>query len=169
MKRNRSPIYFILELTRALAILSILLVVTGMGGIGCGSGISDEELKRRTEASQPTWENYEEDIKAQIGAGPVAEWEGRPVGALVKRDAVQVNFYVTGPWAQRDAIAIPVLLREPTGAIHQKARFTATGGSVGYIFKLDEENSIPAWIELKFPHGEKRITFPPSGLWSEQQ
>ena len=166
MKKDGPLIYFILKPNRALAVLSIFLAVAGVGGIGCGSGISDEELKRRTEASQPTWPNYEEDIKAQIGAGPVAEWEGRPVEAHVYGDSVEVTFRVMGPWAQR-ITAIPVLLREPTGAIHRNVRTTTGNGQVIYAFSLPAQTSVPAWLELKFPHGEKRLVLSPSGVWHE--
>ena len=153
---------------RILAILSVLLAIAGVGGTGCGASISDEELKRRTEASQPTWPNYEEDIKAQVGAGPVAEWAGKPIEASVIGDAVEVTFRVTGPWSQR-AAAIPVLLRDPTGGIHRNTRTTTGNGPVIYTFSLPEQTLIPAWLELKFPHGEKRLVLSSSGEWREKQ
>ncbi len=126
-----------------------------------GDVLSDDELRVRTEASQPTWQNYIEDIKGQVGARYVAEWSGGVEQAGVAKDESRfwVSFHVEGAWAGRDA-AIPVLLREPRGNSICSSGFEKKDGDLKYFFDSPyslEDASVP-WLEVKHPAGEHRIT-----------
>lgn len=134
--------------------------------LGCTPGITDEELERRVDASRPVWESYQEDLKSQIGAGPVAQWEGVPVKVLAQRRAVHVTFRLTAAWAQRD-IAIPILMREPLGGVHRNLDARRAGECVTYLFECPQSASgtpFP-WIELKYPRCQKRIVLSDRGEW----
>lgn len=129
-------------------------------------GPTPEELARRTATCQPTWQNYQEDIKGQIGAGLVAEWAGKP--EQVRRDGaiLRVRFQLEGAWGQRTS-AIPILLREPGGSVHRNRDAECRAGRVTYVFELGEgvAGALP-WIELKYPHGEKRLVLFEDGSWA---
>lgn len=129
--------------------------------------ITPEQLAVRTATSRPEWANYDEDIKAQIGARPVAEWRGRPVSARLEGPEFQVTFELAGPWAERGA-ALPVLLRHPLGAIYRSEDAARDGARVTYFFTIphnDDEGPLP-WVEIKCPHREHRLTLSASGLWA---
>jgi len=123
-----------------------------------GTPISPEELERRVTASRPTWESYQEDIKAQIGARPVAEWEGRPLRASLEGGALQIAFAVEGVWATRK-FAVPVLVRDPSGNVFRSADATHIGAKTGYTFLLP--NSLDpvtlGWVEVRYPGNVKRL------------
>lgn len=130
------------------------------------SGPSREELDRRVAAAQPEWGSYMEDVKAQVGAGPVAQWAGRPTSAFYAAGAVRVVFALEGPWAQRRA-AMPVLLRTPYGGVFRDSQAQCHSGTVGYVFRLDNAgvpDSLP-WAEIKYPGGERRLVFDAQGVW----
>ena len=125
-------------------------------------------MARRVENSQPTWQSYSEDIKGQIGATPVAEWEGELTEVRLEGGAVRVTFRLSGPWAQRDA-AIPVLLREPFGGTRRNTGARRDGDFVTYIIELPETargQALP-WVELKFPHGQRRLPLSEKGIWRQ--
>lgn len=151
-----------------------LLVLLALGGAvipalpGCVVGVSEQELASRTRSSQPAWQNYEEDIKAQIGATPVAQWQGAPIEVRRDGDRLYVTFRLSGPWAQRD-IAIPVLLRDPLGRTYQNVRAQRDGHVVTYVFPLfGEDPAVPlAWVKLRFPGTERRIALSGGGAWQE--
>lgn len=133
---------------------------------GCTPAVTDAELVARCAKSQPSWQNYPEDIKAQVGAGPIAEWEGVPSQAQYRDGVLRVTFSVQGPWSRRDA-SVPVLLQDPTGRVHRNVSAECASGSVVYSFDLSKTSgeTVPAWVELKFPHGTKRISLSERGEW----
>jgi len=137
-----------------------------MGIVGCTPRTTDEELGRRVEASRPAWESYQEDLKSQIGAGPVAAWEGAPVAVRADRSVVRATFRVAGPWAQREA-AIPILMRDPLGGVHRSLQADHDGDRVTYLFGLPASASgtpFP-WLEFKYPRQEMRIVLSDGGGW----
>lgn len=124
------------------------------------------DLHRRTALSNPEWANYQEDIKAQIGAAPVAQWHGRPIA--VRRDGVIINvtFRLEGPWAER-SIVIPVLIRDPFGNERRHQGYDLRLPEVVYTFQLDQDAAqapVP-WIIVKYPHHEDRLTLDRYGEW----
>jgi hypothetical protein len=134
----------------------------------CSPSLSPQDLERKTLAAQPRWESYQEDLKGAIGAGPVAEWQGRPVEVCREGDVFRVTFVLTGPWVGRQA-AIPVLLRDPTGATLRHDAVCRHGDQATYDFKLAAQDAgPPAWLEIKFPHGQKRIVLNDRGDWQEK-
>ena len=128
--------------------------------------VTDDELAERIAASHPGWNNYQEDIKAQIGAAQVARWEGRPIEASRNADSVVVTFEIEGLWEARD-LAIPVLLRDPMGTTLGESRVDFDRGLAHYTFSLTEnwvDSDIP-WVDLQYPHRELRIVFRRDGSW----
>lgn len=129
--------------------------------------VSTEELAQRVQRSFPDWANYQEDLKGQLGATPVARWEGRPLRARVARSEVSIVFEVSGAWAEYD-FALPILLKDHLGKVYRN-RFTRhTNSEVEYIFHLTnrvEGTSVP-WIEVAYPHHLERLAFSDEGEWS---
>lgn len=123
---------------------------------------SPEELLARVERSHPTWQSYYEDIKDQIGAGPVAQWQGRLTEVRIAGGEVEVTFSLAGPWADRH-VAIPVLLRDARGEMMRESGVRFEGNSVTYTFSTD---AAKPWIELQSPEGTRRVALPESGVWS---
>lgn len=147
-----------------LVFLAVLLALSAWNA----RPVPDDEIARRVRDSRPTWQNYPEDIKAQVGARLAAEWQGEPVAAESDGVEIRVTFRLHGPWKDRDQ-AFPVLLEEPLGGIHQNtaaAIRTDMPDTVVYVFPLgDAERGMPIpWIHLKFPHGERRIVLS-NGAW----
>lgn len=122
--------------------------------IGCGHGLSEQDLADRTRFSQPTWQSYQEDIKAQIGATPVAQWQGTPTRAWTDHGTLYVAFDITGPWAKRD-FALPILVQDPGGHIAQSTIIQYQDGATIYVF--NDVADAPAWITVRYPHGERRM------------
>lgn len=154
---------------RILAIVACLLLAAAGAVLVVSRAperVSDADLAQRVADSQPTWQNYQEDIKGQIGAAPVAEWEGAPES--VQRDAniVQVTFRLRGPWTAR-VVALPVLMREPRGGVYRNADAICTGGCATYVFELPGETAQGAlpWIEVKYPFNERRLVLFDNGSW----
>ncbi len=147
---------------RGRALLSS--VALGVMAIRCVPVLDELEVARRVAESRPTWPNYQEDIKAQIGAGPVAEWEGRLESVEANTGRVVVRFVVRGPWSTRDC-AIPILLQEPLGGVHQSEDARRDGTQVTYTFRLAESDAPVPWIALRFPHATRRIAIPSTGVW----
>lgn len=126
---------------------------------------SPEELLARVESSHPTWQSYYEDIKDQIGAGPVAQWQGRLTEVRIAGGEVEVKFSLAGPWADRH-VAIPVLLRDARGEMMRESRVRFEGDSVTYTFPTDASKP---WIELQSPEGTRRVALPESGVWANPE
>jgi hypothetical protein len=135
----------------------------------CSSGISDAELAQRVETSHPTWQSYSEEIKAQLGAGPAAEWEGTLREVRVETNGILVTFALSGPWAGRN-FAAPVLLNEPFAGVHQSASAERKDNRVTYVFPLQKIKDVQTmpWVELKFPSGHRRVALS-QGTWKATQ
>ncbi len=148
--------------------LTVMLVLLGcMVYMLRGSlDVSPKELAKRCARSAPAWQNYPEDIKAQIGATPVAQWHGELVSVSRANATIQIAFNVTGAWRHR-AMAIPVLLREPHGGIHCSKQIRHLNEQTVYLFELPHEMRQAAltWLEVRFPHGTKRIVLASDGSW----
>ena len=152
------------KLIAALAVLAGLAVFTFQGR----GTVSLEELERRVGASAPQWADYQEDIKAQLGATPAAEWEGKLISARIDGANLYVEFEIIGPWASRE-IALPLLAHDPLGNTYRNVGSQFEGARVTYEFVLDEaaaKRMLP-WIELKYPHRERRLVFSDDGLWQD--
>jgi len=149
-------------MTRRIPLSCLLLTLLG----ACSAGPTDAELAQRAAESHPAWQSYNEDIKAQMGARPSAEWSGTLSHVTCEPESFRATFHVTGAWASRDA-AMPVLMREPTGHVFQNRESTREGSAVTYVFEraasVKSEN--PAWLEFRFPHGEQRVAFNGQGAW----
>ena len=129
--------------------------------------LSTEELAQRVQRSFPDWADYQEDLKAQLGATPVARWEGAPLRARVAGDEVTVVFEVSGPWAEYD-FALPILIKDHLGMVYRNNAARRTGPEVEYTFQLKdrvEGTSVP-WVEIAYPHHFQRIAFSDEGEWS---
>lgn len=133
----------------------------------CSSPVNENELARRVRASRPTWQSYQEDVKGQIGAGPVAEWRGTVDEVRVEDGHIRVTFRVAGPWAARE-LAVPILLNEPLNGARREVSAIREGDRTTYLFDLPPEKSgLPVpWIELKFPGGQRRIALDTQGRWT---
>lgn len=134
--------------------------------LGCGAVVSESALLARVEGSVPQWQGYQEDIKGQIGAGPVAEWSGEPVKGVREGGFVRVTFRLSGAWSLREA-SIPVLMRDPVGRVHRNSGAVRQDRMVVYEFQVGPDGpgwAFP-WVEVKFPNGEKRIVFGDDAVW----
>ena len=131
------------------------------------AGVPAQELAERIAASEPEWANYQEDIKSQIGAKPVAEWMGEPISVAIEGTVATVTFELEGPWALRD-FGLPILLREPFGGIHLPASATVETSRIAYQFNLPQEflTSPLPWVEIKYPHHERRLALDADGTWT---
>ena len=129
--------------------------------------VSPEELVIRCRESHPEWRRYQEDVKGQIGAKPIAAWEGRPVEAKQDGAKVVVVLQVAPPWAGYDAV-LPILLRDPLGVVHSPESSQREGALCRYTFSLDADGvqTLP-WFEVRFPRGEMRIALDARGCWRE--
>ncbi len=126
--------------------------------------IPEEELARRVAQSAPSWNNYDEDLKAQLGAAPVAEWKGDILGIRWDGATLKVRFSLRGDWAERD-IAIPVLIRLPDGETSMNQTASREGREVVYSFPAQLE-SPPQWVIVRYPfYGERRIVLSEEGTW----
>lgn len=145
---------------------AVLLFGLGIAvlGAGCEPGLSTRELAARVEKSHPAWEDYQEDIKGQIGAAPVAEWEGTPIRLWFEKDRVFLAFALEGPWATRD-VGIPVLLRDPSGRVQRDTHAQRIGSEIRYSFERPNLEALPAWLEIKYPHTERRLVLSERGEW----
>ncbi len=128
-------------------------------------GVPPEELARRCEASSPQWKSYQEDIKGQVGAAPVAQWHGEPVYVHQKGNTVEVAFQIMPPWGTSVA-AIPVMLRDPLGHEYISGQAKRKDGLRWYHFSLESPHmSILPWVEIHYPHQERRVALDSDGSW----
>jgi len=144
----------------ALALLPILLQACGE------TALSQDELLTRAQNARLQWDSYQEDIKGQIGATPAALWKGNPTRIQVEGKNIRVEFSVAPPW-DTYAVAMPILLRGPLGKVSKNSGFEVAGKIHTYTFhvpELEELNSLP-WVELHYPHTERRFTLL-DGLWA---
>ncbi len=139
-----------------------IIWLASKGDVEVGPG----EIARRCAAGKPTWESYQEDIKGQIGAGPVAAWSGHPVSVVLEAGEVTVDFTLEAPWAGYDA-ALPILLRDSFGTTCRHHTAERVDGLRRYHFQLRGEalQRMPGWIELRYPHDEAWIPLDTEGRW----
>ena len=145
----------------------------------CQKGLDNEEtvLQARCAASTPTWDNYPEDIKAQIGAGPVAAWRGEVTqvvwglddaeSAATTAPVIQVFVTMEAPWSKLDA-ALPLLLREPQGSTLTPVASRLDGDVRMYRYALPAElaDVMPPWVTLRTPRGIHRYPLGAGGKWT---
>ena len=126
------------------------------------------ELLRRCNESHPAWLSYQEDIKGQVGATPVARWRGRPVEVRQQSGELTVTFLLESPWADYDA-AVPVLLRDPLGREHRQDRVEKDGALRRYTFEMPQDSAAMTlpWVEIHYPHTERRIALGAEGRWTD--
>jgi len=124
-----------------------------------------EELLRRCAASRPAWNGYQEDIKA-IGARAVARWQGEPVALAVLPESVMLSMRLQSPWDAWDA-ALPLLLMDPEGHVHQNSAAVREGALRIYQFPAipGAAQSPPPWVEIQYPHTKRRLHLDPGGRW----
>ena len=131
-------------------------------------GVSPEELARRCAGARPAWQSYQEDLKGQIGAAPVAAWRGHPVEARFTDTEILVLFALEGKWVDY-AAALPVLLRTPSGDVLTGVAEDKAGARRTYRFAMEEDSGRAAWIQLRYPHASKRILPDAGGVWRRPQ
>jgi len=132
-----------------------------------------EELLMRCSVSRPTWENYHEDIKAQIGSAQVAAWRGNITGISLYTSEdtstveVQVSVAVEGKWGSIEA-AMPLLLRESYGHELLPQSITRDNDKRIYCYILPDSStiSIPTWVELYTPAENRRFSLSSEGKWT---
>lgn len=146
----------------------LLAVTVGIIAMVKAQGVPEAELARRCAASVPAWNNYQEDIKGQVGAAPVAQWRGDPVWARHSGDRLEVAFALLPPWSEY-ACALPVLLRDPLGNDYRNVSASRRDGVRVYAFFLAEgaRAGLP-WVEVHYPHHQLRLALDNDGQWSHQ-
>jgi hypothetical protein len=149
-----------------ITVVVLFLVIVGITMLVNNQSLPASELVRRCSASQPKWTSYPEDIKGQIGAGPAAQWAGKPVAAAQSGSQVRVTFRLQAPWSGFEA-AMPVLLRDPLGHVYRNASTEKKDADRIYLFTIDADAAVSVlpWVEVQYPHGEKRISFNAQGRW----
>ena len=123
------------------------------------------ELLRRCGASQPAWNGYQEDIK-EIGAGPVAQWQGQLISLRISGKTVYLTVALEGPWSEWDA-AIPLLLKTPEGQVFRSVRYQHQ--AEGCVYEFDalgtDSPTLPPWLDIQYPHTRKRLHLDGGGHW----
>jgi len=149
-----------------IALSAGLAVVARMGA----HKADPAELATRCAESHPAWVSYQEDIKGQVGAEPVARWQGRLAEVRQEAGSIIVTFQLEQPWADYEA-AVPVLLRDPMGRDYRQDSAERENSLRRYVFHLDAETgtSTLPWIEIHFPHTERRIALGSAGRWTDKQ
>lgn len=120
--------------------------------------ISRNELAERIAKCHPTWQSYEEDLKAQLGAAPTAEWDGQPESAHYHDRSLTVEVSMTGPWIEYQ-LAAPILVKDASGAVLQLTSMELAGDRAVYRFSLGASTggTSLAWIDVKYPRGQRRL------------
>lgn len=142
------------------------LCLLALAAAACTYRLDEEQLRARVEASRPTWESYQEEVKAQVGATPVAMWEGSIDEVRAESGRVTVVFRIAEPWSEL-SVAMPVLLRDPFMNTHAASSVEAGGGRATYVFEVPEASSSGslAWVEVKYPRGSRRVALSAEGVW----
>lgn len=163
---------------KALLVTLSIAIVAGLGLLGISLNApyegavnySEAELERRAVASHPDWANYEEDLKADLGARAVAEWEGRPRRLRLVGSGIEVDFSIEGAWANR-TFAIPILLRDNIGHMRRNTSVGIRDGLVTYGFEqiYGTDRPDPVWIELRYPDAEQRFVLDTAGQWAANE
>lgn len=152
--------------TVLIALSAGVAMVARMGG----HQADPAELAQRCGESRPAWASYQEDIKAQVGARPVALWRGKLTELRQESGSLTVTFLLEQPWADYEA-AVPILLRDPMGHDYRQDRVEREDGLRRYIFQLDAQSgaSTLPWVEIHFPHTERRIALGSTGCWTDAE
>ena len=130
--------------------------------IACDLKINEAELAILAGKAHPGWENYQEDIKAQIGATPVAQWRGTPRHAWKDGDGIHVQFDIEDAWKKRTCV-IPILIRDSGGTEYLSTKGLVEEGKVTYTFPPSSSLSVfTNTIEIKYPHEDRRLELEPS-------
>lgn len=151
----------------ALLFALSLIVIGGILVFAAPAAVPEHVLAERIQRANPRWSDYDEDVKGQLGARPVAEWRGRPIRAEAHLNGqIHVTFHIEGPWAGR-TVAIPVLLRHPYGNVLNATETHVEQDEVTYSFRLPAPTGDrPKWVEVRYPHGTRRIVLDADGHWN---
>lgn len=143
----------------------LFLVLVAVVATVTSTDLSDAELVKRCQASQPAWNGYQEDVK-EIGARPVARWHGRPLALSVKSGEVRLTMALEAPWDAFEA-AIPILLKDPEGRVARNDADEMDGANRIYIFtrKDSADEPAPPWLEIHYPHTKQRLFLNAGGEW----
>lgn len=145
----------------AAAALGMLCLLTAYVALVPAPQPGPDEIAARALASQPAWNRYDEDVKGQIGAAPVAAWQGAPRWIRVGAAGTEIAFDVQGAW--RDyAAPMPILARDPFGQTHRCAAGRWEADAFVYLIPGLTDAGIP-WIELRYPRGEMRLQIDATG------
>jgi hypothetical protein len=148
----------------------IVLAIVFIGGVLLFAAVvqlptvDDKALAERCASSAPSWQGYAEEIKGQVGAAPVAEWNGDVVAADFRNGQLRIHVDLTGPWVDRP-FAIPILVRDPYGKVHLGRRVQGEGAARAYIVDIPGGGAL-TWVEVATPDGRHRITLGPDQSWS---
>lgn len=148
---------------RGVSLVALLAALTVAACNRASDEPTGDDLARLVRRARPVWANYGEDLKAQLGATPVARWSGGPVEAQLDGNRLQLTFDIGPPWSEY-AFGIPVLVRDPLGKVHRHRGYA----SGMYEFTLDgfAADAVIPWIEIRFPpYEERRIAFDANGIW----
>ena len=63
---------------------------------------------------------------------------------------------------------VPVLLRDPLGNTLTSHTLSPPGPERSYFFTLPTENR-PPWLEIHYPHQERRLTLDATGKWKSKE
>lgn len=120
--------------------------------------LTEDELAKRVLASEPTWESYQEDIKAEVGSAAAAEWQGEPTRAWFEFDTVRIAFAIRGKWGER-TFGVPILARDPAGTVFRSSALERRDGEPIYAIPLPKDLSkiTVSWIEVRYPGGTRRL------------
>lgn len=152
---------------RAATLIAIALTVALIALIATvnAQDPSQAELVKRCRASQPAWNGYQEDIK-EIGARPVARWQGTPVSMSVTSSEVRLTMKLAPPWDNWDC-ALPILIKDPEARVLRNDRDERQGDLRVYLFNLQAMagEPMPPWLEIQFPHTRQRLFLDADGNW----
>jgi len=117
--------------------------------------------------ARPGWTAYTEELKAALGATPVARWEGRPI--RVERDGAVlfVTFELDAPWRSY-GFGLPVLLRDPLGGVRLPSGYAPVDEGGRYRYELDgvDAETVLPWVEVKYPRERtQRLVLDGDGGW----
>jgi hypothetical protein len=147
----------------ALAPFLVILAFVPVACTDSAGGPTQDELAALVAQARPVWANYGEDLKAELGATPVAQWAGRPTSAQIENDRIQIEFELEAPWTGYP-FGMPILMRDPLGRVHRPVGYAAHA----YEFQLEgfAPGAVIAWIEIRYPpNEERRIVFDQTGNW----
>lgn len=126
------------------------------------ASIDPVEIAERCANAHPVWQNYQEDVKGQVGASATATWSGTPVALELEGEVAHLTMRLQSPWAEY-ACAMPILLRDPLGHTVQNEEVSGPGSDRVYTFRLPAATT-PPWIEIHYPHQERRLPLT-NGRW----